>query len=499
MKIFSFRWRLFLAFILVVAIGVGVVAYVISSSNSTKITASEGQDMFERIDRMKDLLLEQYEVNKDWTGIQPTVEQMAQLHELRILVVADNVIVADSEQVYTGQDYDPVVLRNEANSDSPEPGKPNAPMGIIFTVSKQEDNTINIEPSPFPPREQRPDGPSGPSGGPPPGPPPVRWEELRQTAIAELHKTINWAALWGGLLGIALAALVTLFTSRNMAASVRSIAGAARRLAGGDLSQRAVVKSKDEIGELADDFNYMAEELERTEKLRRNLVADIAHELRTPLSNVRGYIEGIHDGVVQVDDDSKKYLYEEVMLLSRLVEDLHELALAESGELNLSFQVTDIKELTSTTLKALQPQLAAKKLKTKLELPDTPVLSIIDRGRTGQVLRNLLINAINYTPDKGKIIIEIKQSSSEIEVSVTDTGIGIPPDELPYIFERFYRVDKSRTRSRGGTGLGLTIACRLIEAQGGSIKAESTLGKGSRFSFILPVFKQPQVNGGKLP
>jgi len=124
---------------------------------------------------------------------------------------------------------------------------------------------------------------------------------------------------------------------------------------------------------------------------------------------------------------------------------------------------------------------------------------MIDRGRTGQVLLKLLINTINYTSDKGKIIIEVKQNSSEIEVSVTDTGIGIPPDELPYIFERFYRVDKSRTRARGGTGLGLTIACRLIEAQGGSIKAESVPGKGSRFSFILPVCKQqPQVNGRKL-
>jgi signal transduction histidine kinase len=183
-------------------------------------------------------------------------------------------------------------------------------------------------------------------------------------------------------------------------------------------------------------------------------------------------------------------MYDEVLLLSRLVEDLHELALAESGELSLSCQITDMGEITYAAVKALRSQITAKKLKVQLDLPEKPALAMVDKGRTGQVLRNLLVNAINFTPEKGNITVSVQQKIAEVEVSVADTGIGIPPDELPYIFERFYRVDKSRARTTGGTGLGLTIASRLVEAQGGSIKAESTLGKGSRFRLTLPAYRE---------
>jgi two-component system sensor histidine kinase BaeS len=275
-----------------------------------------------------------------------------------------------------------------------------------------------------------------------------------------------------------------------MAINVHILATAARRIASGDLSQRVVVKSNDEIGKLANDFNIMGAELERTDKLRKNIIADIAHELRTPLSNIRGYIEALCDGVIELDESNKKYMHDQTLLLTRLVDDLHQLALAESGELQLSREVNDIVGIANAAVKSLQPKIIAKKLNVNLDLPEISANAMVDRGRIQQVFLNLLVNAINYTPEKGKITISIHKNTKEIEVSIADTGIGISAEDLPYIFERFYRVDKSRTRASGGSGLGLTIASRLIEAHGGKMKAESTLGKGSTFSFTLPVYEE---------
>ncbi len=498
MKIFSFRWRLFLAFILVFAIGIGAVALFISSTVTTEIRRSEGKDMFGHIDRMKTILQQHYEDNKGWSEVQPTVEQIAELYRLRVLVVDNAIVVGDSGQALLGQPFDPNASTDAISVDSSIPGEPRPLPGVMFTSSQQPDGKVILEPKPFPLRQFG--GPPPGPGSAPPGPgsqPPPRWEELSQAKIDELRASTNWAILWGGLLGIALAAVATLFLSRSMAVSIHSLATAARRIAGGDLSQRVTVKSKDEIGKLANDFNFMGAELERTDKLRRNLIADIAHELRTPLSNVRGYIEALYDGVIQVDDSSKKYMYDEVLLLTRLVDDLHELALAESGEMKLSCEVNDIGEIADAAVKALQPKIIAKKLKVNLDVPEIPAYAMVDRGRIEQVLLNLLVNAINFTPEKGKITVSVHKNTKEIEVSVTDTGIGIPPDELPYIFERFYRVDKSRARATGGSGLGLTIACRLIEAQGGKMKAESTLGTGSRFSFSLPAYEGQEHNNSE--
>ena len=488
MRILSFRWRLFLAFISVIGIGIGAVALFIGNSANAEIRHSQGKEMFESITRMQQILQQYYKDNDGWDGVQPTVEQIGQLYGLRVIVLDNDTVVGDSEHTYLEQQLDPRLETDIETIDKEETGQPpGPPSGIIFVASKQTGGELLLEPIPYPPPKMDPHR-SGPPG---PGPPP-RWEDLRQQEINELLGSINWAVLWGGMLGIALAALLTFFWSRSMAIPIRSLANATRRLAKGDLSQRVTIKSKDEIGELAKDFNYMAEELERTDKIRRNLVADIAHELRTPLCNIRGYIEAIYDGVIQADAANKKYMYEEVLLLSRLVEDLHQLALAESGELSLSLEITDIGETADAAIKALRPQIRAKKLKIKFDPPKTPSLALIDKNRTGQVLRNLLINAINYTPEKGKITVSVTQKDAEIEVSVADTGIGIPADELPYIFERLYRVDKSRSRSTGGSGLGLAIASRLVEAQGGSLKAESTLGKGSRFSFTLPAYRENQ-------
>jgi signal transduction histidine kinase len=230
----------------------------------------------------------------------------------------------------------------------------------------------------------------------------------------------------------------------------------------------------------------MASDLERAERLRRSMVADAAHELRTPLSNIRGQLEAVRDGVIKPDADTISSLNEEAVLLSRLVDDLQELSLAEAGELKLNRQTEDIARLIEQAVVAQQTQAATKGISVSADLPDKLPPVSIDPYRIGQVLRNLLENAIAHTGTGGTITVSARQQGNYIEVAVVDTGEGIPPEDLPNIFERFYRVDKSRARATGGSGLGLTITKRLVEVHGGKIEAHSEPGKGSRFSFTIP-------------
>ena len=238
---------------------------------------------------------------------------------------------------------------------------------------------------------------------------------------------------------------------------------------------------------IRDSFNTMASDLERAERLRQNMVADVAHELRTPLSNIKGYLEAVRDGVIKPDVDTIRKLDEEATLLSRLVDDLQELSLAEAGELRLIRNATDIADLINQTVAAIQAKAMLKGVSIATELPDRLPPVDIDAHRIGQVLRNLLENAVTHTATGGAITVSAVPQPNWVEVSVIDTGEGIPAKELPFIFERFYRVDKSRARATGGSGLGLTIAKRLVEAHGGEIKVQSEVGKGSHFSFTVPV------------
>jgi signal transduction histidine kinase len=305
-------------------------------------------------------------------------------------------------------------------------------------------------------------------------------------SLSILYNAVGRFFLWGGLVAVAIALLLTFFLSRRILAPVKALTSAAERVGRGDFSQRVKTKDKGELGELANTFNSMASDLERAEKLRQNMVADVAHELRTPLSNIRGYLEALRDGVIKPDAETIRSLSEEATLLSRLVDDLQELSLAEAGELKLDCQAEDIAELINQTVAAVRGQPAVKKISVSIDLPDKLPPVNIDSHRISQVLRNLLENAVAHTAKGGSITVAAKQRDSWVEVSVTDTGEGIPAEDLPNIFERFYRVDKSRARATGGSGLGLTIAKRLVEAHGGKIEAHSELGKGSRFTFTLP-------------
>ena len=311
--------------------------------------------------------------------------------------------------------------------------------------------------------------------------------DINRAALQITYGTIGRFFIWGGLVAIAIALLLTYFLSRRILAPVKALTSATRQFGKGDFSRRVDYKDKGELGELARSFNSMADDLEHTERLRRNMVADVAHELRTPLSNLKGYLEAISDGVVKLDEDTIQLLNEEASSLSRLVNDLQELSLADAGEINLIIQPEDVSRLVNEAVTAMQTKAMTKGLTIFNDLPSTFPVVDIDSHRIKQVLLNLLDNAVAHTDPGGRITLTTRQQGNQIHISVADTGEGIPAKELPLIFERFYRVDKSRTRATGGSGLGLTIVKRLVEAHGGTIEVKSQPGQGSTFTFTIPV------------
>ncbi len=284
-----------------------------------------------------------------------------------------------------------------------------------------------------------------------------------------------------------LALLLTLTFSNTILRPVGELTRIARRMEQGDLSQRVKLRGKDEIGRLAHAFNTMADSLARSEELRRNMVSDIAHELRTPLTNIRGYLEGLKDHVIDPTQDIIVSLYEESLLLSRLVADLQELSLAEAGQLHLVRKPLALEEIISRAVSSLQLQASNKQLLLSADLPPHLPKVMADAERTGQILRNLLNNAIIHTPSGGEIIVRARAGYDEVIVSVQDSGEGIPAEHLHNIFERFYRADASRSRATGGSGLGLAIVKQMVEAQHGRIEVTSSPVDGSCFTFTLPL------------
>jgi signal transduction histidine kinase len=310
---------------------------------------------------------------------------------------------------------------------------------------------------------------------------------IREPAVSRLASAVNRSLFWSGLLAVAGGILLIGLLSRQILAPVQSLTAAAQQLGRGDLTQRVSDEGPGEIGQLARSFNTMAENLEMAEKQRRSLAADVAHELRTPLSNVQGYLEAVKDRLLQADDKTIDTIYQQVVHVVQLVEDLRILALAESGTLRLHQESGSMEELLRQAVDAFRPQAEAKGVELSVqiqpELPDVPM----DRTRIAQVVANLLDNAIFHTPEGGSVAVTAQTGDSALTVAVSDTGPGISPQDIDLVFERFYRVDPSRTRSTGGTGLGLTIAKQLIQAHGGTIGVESSVGHGSRFYFDLPL------------
>ncbi|MFC2041588.1 sensor histidine kinase [Chloroflexota bacterium] len=427
-----------------ILIAVGAVYFFASQTAGSEIRRYGERTERARFSRAGFELIRYYYEQGNWDGIQPYIEQWGSLYGQRILLTdSSGVVVADSQGELLGEQYNP---------DTP---------GRRLSPPEAESNPGTLYFSP---------GPTAHFPSP-----------------RSLSLRISRFLIWGALLAVAVAFLFTFFLSRRISAPIKTLTLTAKQLGQGDLSQRVKVKDRGEIGELANTFNSMAENLERAERLRKNMVADVAHELRTPLSNLRGYLEAVRDEVIKPDADTIRSLDEEATMLSRLVDELQELTLAEAGELKLNCQANDITRLIKQVVAARQTQAVKKKVSLSAELPDKLPKVNIDSQRIGQVLFNLLENALAHTAKDGVVTVTAVQQGERVEVAVIDTGEGIPAEDLPHVFERFYRVDKSRTRATGGSGLGLTIAKRLVEAHGGEIEVQSEPGKGSRFSFTLPI------------
>lgn len=306
--------------------------------------------------------------------------------------------------------------------------------------------------------------------------------------LASVHESLIWVGTGILIFGL----FVSHALARSITIPLRKLNSAVEKIARGEIGQKVDIRAKDEVGKLAGAFNQMAEILVANNQLKQRLLADIAHELRTPLSVIQGNLEGMLDGVIEPDKEQLQSLYEETLQLNILIKDLRDLSLAEAGQLRLEKQLTDVNQIIIRASGMLKPLVEEKGINLISELGELPSISI-DAGRINQVLYNLLTNALRYTPKNGTICVATRTEKLEerdwVVISVEDTGNGIAEQDLPYIFNHFYRADKSRTRASGGSGIGLAIVKQLVEIHDGHVFVSSKLGNGTTFKIYLPVKK----------
>ncbi len=316
---------------------------------------------------------------------------------------------------------------------------------------------------------------------PPPGPDPRQQQYLDRT---------NQALLIGAVGAGAVALLVGLLLSRRLLRPLTELTTAIRAMRQGDLSQRVQVRTHDELGELAETFNQMSADIHRANQLRKQMTADIAHDLRTPLTVIMGYLEGLRDGTLKATPPRFEAMYNESVVLKRLIDDLRTLSLADAGELTLVYQTVQPSDLLEQVKQSFEQmakdEQVALRVQTDANLPDVQV----DRERMAQVLANLVSNALRYTPAGGTVTLQARAQQTQraqvqVQLVVSDTGSGIPEDKLPNIFERFYRIEEAREQNQGESGLGLAIAKSIVEAHHGTIRAESHPGAGTSIFITL--------------
>jgi two-component system sensor histidine kinase BaeS len=311
-----------------------------------------------------------------------------------------------------------------------------------------------------------------------------RQSQAEQLLLERVNRTVLFASL--GAAGLAL--VLGLLLARTLTQPIRELTAATQAVARGDLEQQVSVRSSDELGELAHSFNQMSSDLARIQSLRQQMTADIAHELRTPLSVILSHVDAIEEGVLPSTPETLHVIREETAQLSRLVEDLRTLSRADAGELTMNIHPIKPGDLLLKSVNSHRPLAAEKNINLEVETAVELPLIEVDPDRIGQVLDNLLSNALRHTPDGGSIRLSAREVDQGVELSVADTGPGIAPEAQPHVFERFYRADSSRGRDLGGSGLGLAIARSIVESHGGHIRAESEPGDGAAFVVWLPAF-----------
>lgn len=298
-----------------------------------------------------------------------------------------------------------------------------------------------------------------------------------RTFVESYHQSLWWV----GFLFAGVGLVVSYFLSGNITRPLRQLSQAAEKIRQGDLKQEVPVDTQDEVGQLAEVFNQMSAELAANESNRQELLANIAHELKTPLAVLQGHLESMLDGVEEPAPDKLFSMQEEVMRLTRLVGDLRDLSLAQVHRLELHLQLVDLDEKVERAADMLEPLLEEKKLRFVKELaPGLPARQL-DPDRLNQILYNLITNAIRYTHPGTSILLKTEPAGDRVRLTIADEGPGIAPEDLPHVFEQFYRGDKSRNRASGGSGIGLSLAKSFVEAQGGTITARNRKEGGAEF------------------
>ena len=445
---FSLQFRLVMGFTIVLAMALAGVSFYVGYAAQKEVDRFEERQENARIARVQQVISRFYSNRRDPAQLQSVLEQAGRLSGRRIIVRSPSgEVVGDSHLRFGGRRDGPI----------------HESVAVPVLVGGRQVGSISFTPD------------TGPEGIPEP-------------AAASLVAAVNQSLLWTGLGAAALGTLLISVVSRKLLAPIKSLSETAQHLGRGDFSRRAPTEGSSELRQLALAFNSMAANLEDAEQQRRNLMADVAHELRTPVSNIQGYLEAVKDGLLQPDEDTIETIHGQVIHLGHLVEDLRLLAQAEAGALKLHRIPGRMSDVLRGCVDAVRPRAEAKGIRVSLEAGDAMPNIEMDATRISQVVNNLLENAIIHTPEGGSVAVNAGVAGDGmVRVAVADTGRGIPPQDLDRVFDRFFRSDPSRSRATGGAGLGLTIARQLVEVHGGTIHVENVVPSGARFVFELPI------------
>ncbi len=307
-------------------------------------------------------------------------------------------------------------------------------------------------------------------------------DEIHQMFLTSIHHYLVWASM--AALGCAI--ILSYLLTRRVLRPLSQMTVITKEVAAGNFSLRAEITTEDEVGQLGIAFNRMADSLEKLEQLRKTMVADVAHELRTPLTNLRGYLEALNDGIIPPTQETFQMLQQENLHLVNLVENLQQLARADAARAYLKLEKTILPDLVTQIVELNHPNFQKKRIDVETRFADEIACVVVDRDKLLQAIRNLVENCWKYTPANGRVIISVDPVVDGIKVDFQNNGAEISKDDLPFIFERFFRADRSRSRDAGGAGIGLAITRELVEAHGGHVGAESVPGE-THIWFVLPV------------
>jgi len=467
----SLRWKLWGSLILIVVILVGLMAFTTNWNTSREFSRYVEESNTRLTEFVSGFLHEYYVQNRSWDGLQ---EILLERSPFLNLIVSDEtgIIVIDTVEEKLGVQISRADLKKSEKilvSDQV--------VGYFFVSASS--NKMGM----------------GMMGGRAAG---TKDSFInREQQYIERSNTVLWVT---GLITMVIAVIIGLALTRQITKPVSALSRGARQIADGKLDYRVEVKTKDELGDLAKTFNKMAASLETSEDARHRFTADIAHELRTPLTIIEGTVNGIIDDVFKADREHLDTVKEQTEVLTGLINDLRDLSLVEAGRLHLELEPTDILPLLERKINQIETATLTRNISLKLNAPETIPPLEIDTQRIEQVINNLLSNAARYTPEGGEITVTVDtiaaasapgSDKEKVRIAIADTGEGISPEHLEHVFDRFYRADDARTRREGGTGLGLAIVQQIVQAHGGSVRAESTPGQGSTFYVILPVMEKP--------